>query len=437
MTLRGAVRRGFALLAVLILGFAWGFLAQRKKIFPHAVLRAVAVRLGIRVWERPIELPSAAPGLGAARSIPYANGEIDPHPAVDGVVLYRDGAQAGLNFFSVPGRRAAFLIDMRGMVEWRWNLSGYPYVPDPDLPDDVGFTHLYPNGDVLALIERHALVRLDKSSRVLWEYDSDVHHDAWVCPDGTIYTLVHRQRFDSKIHPEGVLLTDSVAILSPEGRVREEIPLLDVLENSPYAFLLPKPSRTPIFEGVALDVLHTNHVEVFDGSNERLSPLFRRGNMLLSFKDICSIAILDGRTHRILWLWGPTNLALQHHATALTNGDILLFNNGQRKSDVLEVDPRTDGIVWRYGSGPGLYSSIRGSCQRLANGDTLIGVSQAGYAVEVTPAGQEVWRFINPDIGPDHFRQAIFRITRYDPESLDFLPGAGSARGGGGTRARS
>jgi hypothetical protein len=429
VSLRDRARSGLVLLAVLVAGFAWGFLAQRKKMFPHPILRRIAVKMGVKIWEKPLELASATPAFGTTASLPYLNGQIDPHPAADGVVLNSDRAQPGYNFFSVPGRRTAFLMDMRGKLLWRWSLSRYPYVPTSGLYDDVGFTHLYPNGDVLAFIERHTLLKLDKSSRILWEYDAQVHHDSWVCPDGTIYTIIHRQRFDRKIHPEGVILADSVVILSPEGRVREEISLLDALENSPYAFLLPKPSRTTVFEEIALDVLHTNHIEVFDGNLERLSPLFRKGNILVSFKDICSIAILDGRTHRILWIWGPTNLTLQHHSTAVSNGDVLLFNNGLRRSEVLEVDPRTDTIVWRYAPGEDFFSSIRGSCQRLANGDTLIGVSQAGYSVEVTAAGEVVWKFINPDIGPEHFRQAIFGITRFDPRSLHFLPKAAIAAG--------
>jgi hypothetical protein len=219
-----------------------------------------------------------------------------------------------------------------------------------------------------------------------------------------------------------VLLEDVVVVLAPDGSVRREIPLLELLERSPYAFLLPKPPPTAQDDGIAFDVLHANHVEVYDGSLEKLSPLFRRDNLLISFKDLSAVAILDGRTSRILWLWGPVNLELQHHATILANGDVLLFDNGTRRSRIVEVDPRRNAVVWRYDPGGRFFSSIRGSCQRLGNGNTLIGVSQAGFAVEVTPPGEIVWKFMNPDVGPDHFRQAIFRITRFDPGQLGFVP---------------
>ena len=415
-------RTALLLTSVLAAGFAWGFLAQREKIFPHELLRRIAVRLGIRIWEKPLELVSPSPSWGSARSIPYLDGEIDPHPEPAGVVVAREERFApGWSFYSVPGRRAAYLIDGRGKLLWRWTLSGYRDIDKVDRDRDVGFTHLYPNGDALAFLGRHALVKVDRHSRILWEYDAPVHHDAWVCPDGTVYTLVERQKFDPAIHPEGVLLEDAVVVLSADGRVVREIPLVEALAHSPYAFLLPRPPRTTVYEEIALDVLHTNHVEVYDGSLERLSPLFRRGNMLISFKDICAIAILDGASGRILWLWGPANLTLQHHATILGNGDVLLFDNGTKHSQVIEVDPRTNAVVWRYDPGGPFFSSIRGSCQRLGNGNTLIGVSQAGFAVEVSPDGEVVWKFINPDVGPDRVRQAIFRITRFDSGQLDFV----------------
>ncbi|HET9795669.1 MAG TPA: aryl-sulfate sulfotransferase [Thermoanaerobaculia bacterium] len=430
---RRPVRTALAFLAVLAAGFAWGFLAQREKIFPHLLLRRIAVRLGISIWRQPMELRSTTPRWEMAASVPYLDTQIDPHPETSGVVLNREERAApGWNFYSVPGRRAAYLIDSRGKLLWRWNLSAYRDIEKVGPDEDVGFTHLYPNGDALAYLGRHVLVKIDRHSRILWEYDAEVHHDAWVDSDGTIYALIKRQRFDRTIHPEGVVLEDVIVVLSPEGAPRREIPLLRVLENSPYAFLLPKPPQDRMYDDIGLDVLHTNHVEVYDGALERLSPLFRKGNILVSFKDLCAIAILDGRTSRILWLWGPTNLALQHHPTILPDGDILLFDNGTEHSRVIEVDPRTDSIVWRYDPEGEFFSTIRGSCQRLPNGDTLIGVSQAGFAVEVTKEKEPVWKFVNPDVGPDHARQAIFRITRFDPRQLDFVGKGGMVAGADG-----
>jgi hypothetical protein len=65
---------------------------------------------------------------------------------------------------------------------------------------------------------------------------------------------------------------------------------------------------------------------------------------------------------------------------------------------VLEVDPFTQEIVWRYGDGEKerIFSESHGAAQRLGNGDTLIVESNNGRAIEVTPQGEVVWEYVNP-----------------------------------------
>ena len=115
-------------------------------------------------------------------------------------------------------------------------------------------------------------------------------------------------------------------------------------------------------------------------------------------RNINAIAILDGSTQQILWIWGPSNLALQHHPTLLDNGNILVFDNGISNSRVLEIEPSTNKIVWRYGPRKDFFSKTRGSNQRLPNGNTLITESDRGYVHEVDKEGTTVWQFANPRI---------------------------------------
>ena len=60
------------------------------------------------------------------------------------------------------------------------------------------------------------------------------------------------------------------------------------------------------------------------------------------------IAILDGTTRDILWLWGPSNLSLQHDPTLLENGNILLFDNGLKESRVVRIEVPSGNFVWAY-----------------------------------------------------------------------------------------
>ena len=420
------MKRFFLFVVVLLLlagAFVWGFATERFRIFPIWQIRRAAVVLGLRSWSDAVELHSPSPALVALKSVPYLSGSVDPNAKATGVLVHERGDVApGLNFYSTLGRGDAFLVDNDGKLRWRWSLEKYFSNGELKPGVDFGYTHLFPNGDVLAYVGERAVVKLDKDGHLLWKHAALAHHDAFVAYDGSIYALVHETRPIPAISDRYPALLDVVEVLSPAGERRRIIPVLDVLQNSPYAFLLPRVAGLTLEANTdAVDVLHTNHVEVYDGSLEKLSPLYRRGNLLLSMKNLNAIAIVDGVTSKVLWVWGPTNLSLQHHPTILDNGDVLLFDNGTDLSQIVEVNPRTNAVTWRYAPPKDFYSEIRGACQRLSNGNTLVTLSQRGHALEVTPAGRTVWDFANPSVGAGGFREGIYRMTRVPAESLTFL----------------
>lgn len=120
-------------------------------------------------------------------------------------------------------------------------------------------------------------------------------------------------------------------------------------------------------------------------------------------------------------------------------GNFLIFNNAEYlcehtpQSYVMEINPRLDAtgtdtghyvnppdagyntvtspavtdktpkliskqVVWNHSSKSNLtlYSNIGCSAQRLSNGNTLICADTWGYVMEVTPAGDTVWDYIEP-----------------------------------------
>jgi len=224
------------------------------------------------------------------------------------------------------------------------------------------------------------------------------------------------------IHPTQPILEDRLTVLRlADGEVLREDSFVDIVQRSPYAFLMASVAANEYVPNDGpLDVLHVNHVEVFDGSLAGIDPLFARGNLLVSMRHLSSIMILDGESHEVLWIWGPSNIYLQHHPQLLPSGRILLFDNGVEHSRVIDVDPLTRQLGWEYDDGE-LYSELRGSVQRLPNGNTLITESDTGYVFEVTPEGDTVWEFANPDVSDDGQRSVIWRMTRYVAEDLPFL----------------
>jgi hypothetical protein len=417
-------RPALAAAVSLALGFAWGFAAHRGRAFPFGLLRGAASAVGI-VSGKPSaarpdrqEAHSVSRAAASLLTLPYANGEIDPHPERRNVLADVPGRVApGLNFYSTVADGRAYLVDEAGRVRWRWQIDRALAGAAPGR--SFGFPKLFPNGDVLAFSSDGPLVRLDRDSRLLWRSEVRVHHAAWTCADGTIYALSYEVRHLPEIDPNHPFRLDTIAVLGPDGRLQRTIPIYDALIHSPFRFLLP---RAGLDAPGSHDLLHANNVEVFDGSLASESGLYRAGNILISLRNIDSVAILDGRTLAVLWLWGPANLNRQHAPTLLDNGDILVFDNGRGgRSSIVEVDPRSDRIAWRYAPTSGFFSKIRGACQRLANGSTLVTESQTGYAFEVTPAGETTWRFANPSVDRAGMRQAIYRMHRYPEADLTFL----------------
>lgn len=349
--------------------------------------------------------------------------------AMKGVTLYTSGDQA-----------AAYLLDMDGKVLHSWKR---PYstvwtrqpggVQNP-LPDSHVYfrkAHVFPNGDLLALYEAsgdtpygYGLVKLDRDSNVIWSYMGHAHHQFDTAPDGRIYVLTHElldDEIDYFAHLARPRLEDFLVILSPEGKELKKIRLLPRVADSPFRQMLYTIS------GFALeDPLHANTVKYIDAGAARNFAFGEEGQVLLSFREMHSIAVIDPDTEEVTWATRGPWIG-QHDPDILPNGNILLFDNfGNNRrpegvSRVIEFNPMNMEIVWEYAgtAKDPLDSNIRSDQQRLANGNTLITESNGGRIVEVTPEGEIVWEFVNPVRGGDNKIPIVAWSERLDPARLD------------------
>jgi hypothetical protein len=376
---------------------------------------------------------------------PLTVGRIDrPDRTCDGFTLCMYG-----------GDSRAVLVNMRGDVVHQWHVPFSEVWPDPPhlrgRIDDAAVYfndgHLYPNGDLLVVIEGPAdlrnpsngygLARLDKDSHVLWKLARNCHHDVDVGEDGTVYAITNE--VVEKV-PHGLehiptpCIVDFVDVISPEGKELKKIPLLEAFQGSPYAPLLCalEPPRAsggltgPAFpeEVRRRDVLHMNAVKVLSRALAPRFPLFRAGQLLISPRHLDAVAVLDPDSGRVVWAArGPWRA--QHDPSFLDNGHLLLFDNqgSPRGSRVLEFDPQTQAFPWAYpgDGGTPFFSKIRGMCQRLPNGNTLVVNSDAGEVFEVTADREVVW---SCSCG----RVELNRARRYTPEQVPFLKGDARAR---------
>jgi len=128
------------------------------------------------------------------------------------------------------------------------------------------------------------------------------------------------------------------------------------------------------------------------------------GNYLISCKTLNLLFIVDRQTSDVVWHYQNNEMGGQHDAQVLQNGNILLFANGAYASDlhhsqVWEINPTTNQIVWRYraeDNPQSFFSPHIGGCQRLPSGNTLICEGAKGCVFEVTPAGDVVWEYVSP-----------------------------------------
>jgi hypothetical protein len=383
----------------------------------------------------------------------------EPAPSASGVVRYdRDRAWNGLNLVLSGHGPEAALMDMDGRVRHTWSrrygevfqaprISGKrPLTFDECLRAQPGLdpgligrlpghflqsenpghgyfrrAHLYPNGDLLTFYSSLGAVKFDRDSNVLWSYPTMAHHDLDVGPDGRVYMLSMAPREVPGLGEVGYVLSDYIAVFSDNGTIERTIDVLDSFLNSRYAAMV---TRAP----QAFDLLHTNTITLLDGTLADRIPAFRAGNLLISCRNIDTVAVIDPDAGQVVWaLKGPW--VMQHDPVVLDSGDMLLFDNLGHGgySRIVEFDPRTQEIAWEFSGSPpeSFHSFGLGAVARLPNGNTLVTESTRGRAFELTPDKDIVWEFVNPERTGENNEliAAVFDVVRLPADYADsWLP---------------
>lgn len=162
------------------------------------------------------------------------------------------------------------------------------------------------------------------------------------------------------------------------------------------------------------------------------------GNIIANFRNLDAFYKINRSTGEIMWIMGGKSskvnqftfindnidgfygFSRQHDPKRLSNGNILLFDNGNARPrhfaraveySVNETTKRATK-VWEYIHYPYINSAFMGSAQRLPNGNTLIGWGmnlQTNYdyvGTEVTPDGKKVFEIKLPN------HKAVYQVLR-------------------------
>jgi hypothetical protein len=355
-------------------------------------------------------------------------------------------SQPGYILYTLAPDLSAHLIDTEGRERHRWTVSRDDVMPGAAsegrtffgvLKPQVEQAHLYPNGDILLVYAQPAmgewagpLVKLDKNSRILWRSSVKVHHAVEVVGD-RIYALT--QTFEPPAEPPLVpslagmpYLDDKVSILDSNGKELRSHSILRAIANTKdlrLAEAVPFNDRA--------DPLHSNSIQVLDERLAGFIPGAKAGNVLVSLRHLDMLIVVDLERNSVVWALRGSWRA-QHDAKLLPNGNIILFDNqgglaSHGKSRVIEIDPKTGGIVWSFdGSKDVPFDSlIRGSVQRMANGNTLISESTSGRILEIAPDGAVAWEYVHPLQDVENGQKIVaslgLGVIRYDPSHVSFL----------------
>jgi len=387
----------------------------------------------------------------AAQSVKFWYPERLPLQQTDNPVVIYDpqAAWQGLNLVVSTHEEGASLITMDGKLVHKWSLrfvdawNAPPQIPEfGDAGPEywIGKTywrrvHLYPNGDLLVVFETPyrtpygaGLVKIDRNSKIIWKLPENAHHDVEVAPDGRIFVLTQRIRETDDGRLAGIVppfLEDFVAVLGSDGTKIKEISVLAAFRDSNFA-----PMLDLLAENTVGDIMHTNTVQYIDAATAARLPFARPGQLLISMREMNTIAVLDPQSGKIVWaatgMWRA-----QHEPVLLGNGRMLIFDNQglgglNGPARVIEIDPVSLSLEWSY-PGPGderLVSPFYGSVQPLPNGNVLIVETIDARAIEVTPEGKIVWEYRSPHrklIDGKSRVASIPDLVRVDMAQLQFL----------------
>jgi len=338
-------------------------------------------------------------------------------------------------FASQSGGGKVYLIDIEGNVAHTWQMP-YP-------PGNYGYLTergtLFFNGKIIENSARFisgqpwkggAALEADWNGRVLWEVrHPDHHHDGIRLRNGSVLLLCLAQ-LPADLVPKikggmpgtehhGEMYGDYLVEMTTAGRV--------VWEWRSWEHLNPDTD--------CITAMQERRDEWTHGNGLAELP---NGDVVVSFRVISTVIIIDRRTGKIIWKLGAPPLSGQHAPMPLPNGNLLVFDNGPHRLDhpmpfsrVIEVELASKQIVWKYQEKREyeFFSPRISNAQRLPNGNTLVCEGDFGRLFEVTTEGELVWEFVNPHFGqgPTGLNNRVFRAYRYSKEEI----AKATATGGG------
>ncbi len=365
----------------------------RRFMFNYPVLPDLATR--------PLEIP----GLKSRREAPQIHVSSAPTPgylAVFGAFDFTDNFWGGI------------LLDATGAVIHTWPLSTM-HLQSSKVREELKTLYgvqLYPDGSVIYTESEEGdgnigagggMVKIDACGKILWNNEGEFHHVVAPTADGHVWSFMGRQTdFDHKL-----------ARLSAEtGAITRVIDMKDVRQRNP---------RVSIFnlqkDVYALDISHGNDIEELSPTLAPHFPMFRAGDLLISYRTQNLVFVLDPESLQVKW-WRIGAWDRQHDADWEADGSMTVFSNNQANgssfSDVIGIDPATFATrVLVDGAKLQMKSDFNGYQEVSDYGTRVVTSSTQGMVVEVDTQEKLMLSLINNYKAADRKALQISQAARF------------------------
>jgi len=347
------------------------------------------------------------PGLAPVRT---ASGVDLAHLYVRRTPAARPGWRLIVGMFALAGERrhAVLALDPEMTVRHVWPL----HERGVEVPDEIqiqtpfykfphGFAPLPDGSIVFGFDHGKSLRRFDACGRELWTRVGGFHHAVTYDPTThSLWTLRGGQAQEPGVPLDEDFHEYIVELDADDGATLRQFHLDDVMAANPELDVLgvrqlddherdrPKWAQDPH---------HINDVDPLPTALADRFAGFEAGDLLLSFRSLNLVAVVDPDTLAIRW-WRGGFVRRQHDPDWLPDGRLLVFDNNMNRgpSRIVAIDP-ADFAVERLVHGADHHSNtgIRGKHQRLPDGTIAITSAMQGRVFEVAPDGSVAFELVN------------------------------------------
>ena len=333
---------------------------------------------------------------------------------------------------------AAWLYDNQGDLRHTWPIDYYAL--DPDGPSNGGDTphpfYLLEDGSIIVGWDAgDVMARLDECGEPMWTKDGVFHHSLSRAEDGSFWTWRGDQtayghyNYMENFNPDTGQKIQEIALVEDViARMGSSSAVFGVRPDHPFERMERDPDDMKSF--LTRDIFHPNDVDVLYSEFAPLFPMFEAGDLLLSFRTLNLVAVIDPDDRRIKW-WSHGPWIGQHDPDFTADGKISVFNNntGKGRSEIIKMDPMTKEFSNDLFDGEVSFSTAyKGKHQYLPNGNIIIVVPGEGRVLEVTSEGDKVMEFNNLSSVSREYNEHVFNAMRIGLDYFQTAPQCSGSR---------